>query len=117
MEIMAYSADQMEIIDNVEMEKAYSTTKTDKMIDCNEKEDSSVPLISNGRNYSELPQHFIRPPTERPRLDDVVLSLDSIPLVDVQGLLCESIRPQIIEQIGRACAEYGFFQVFAFIFL
>jgi hypothetical protein len=105
----------MEII-NVEMEKA-SSTETDETIDCNEKEEKSVPLISNRRNYSELPQQYIRPPTERPRLDEVDFSLESIPLVDVQGLQCDSTRPEVIRQIGRACADYGFFQVFAFVLL
>jgi len=37
--------------------------------------------------------------------------LESIPLVDVQGLQCDSTRPEVIRHIGSACAEYGFFQI------
>lgn len=99
----------MEII-QVEIEKP-SSTETDETIDCIRKEESSVPLISSGRNYSELPQHYVRPPNERPNLDEVLLSLESIPVVDIQGLLCDSTRPEIIRQIGQACAEYGFFWI------
>jgi len=105
----------MEIVD-VEVEKV-SSTGTDEIVVRNEREEKPVPLISNGMNYSELPQHYIRPPIERPRLDEVVFSLESIPVLDVQGLVFESTRPQLIRQIGSACAEYGFFQVFAFLFL
>jgi hypothetical protein len=105
----------MEIVD-VEVEKV-SSTGTDEIVDRNEREAKPVPLISNGMNYSELPQHYNRPHTERPRMDEVVLFVDSIPLVDLQGLLYDSTRPQLIRQIGQACAEYGLFQVFAFVFL
>ena len=60
---MASSAEHLEIIKLVEMERASST---DEMIEyCNEKEKvASVPLIANGVNYSEVPQHYIRLPTE-----------------------------------------------------
>jgi len=54
------------------MEKA-SSIETDEMIDCKEEEEElSVPLISNGVKYDEVPQHYIRPPTKRSRLDEVV---------------------------------------------
>jgi len=99
----------MEIVD-VEVEKV-SSTGTDEIVVRNEREEKPVPLISNGMNYSELPQHYIRPPIERPRLDEVVFSLESIPVVDVQGLQCDSSRPEVIRQIGRACADYGFFRI------
>eukprot|EP00253_Pinus_taeda_P031080 PITA_31080 len=92
------------------MEKG-SRTETGETIDCSKKEKRSVPLLSNRTNYSELPQHYVRPPTERPWLDEVVISFDSIPLVDLQGLLCDSTRADVIQQIGRACAGYGFFQI------
>jgi len=99
----------------VEMEEATST-EADEMIHC-DKEEASVPLISNGVNYSELPQHYVRPPTERPNLDEVVISLDSIPLVDLQRLSHDSTRADVVQQIARACAEYGFFQVISLILL
>lgn len=58
--------------------------------------------LSFHNNTSDLP------PSDQ--LDEV-LSLDSIPLVDIQGLLWDSTRPEVIRQIGQACAEYGFFQI------
>ena len=71
--------------DCIKMEMASSIEAGDKMIDCNEKEpEAPMPLISNGVSYSEVPQHYIRLPTERPMLDEVVLSLDcNIHLVDL----------------------------------
>lgn len=67
-------------------------------------------LISNGINYLQnIPDGYIRPPSERPRLKEVVLS-DSIPLVDLEDLN-ESARHMVIHKIRHACQQHGIFQI------
>lgn len=67
-------------------------------------------LISNGINYRQkIPDGYIRPPSERPRLNEVVFS-DSIPLVDLEGLN-GSARHMVIHKIRHACHQHGIFQI------
>lgn len=67
-------------------------------------------LISDGINCLEIiPDCYIRPPNERPRLKEVVLS-DFIPLVDLDNLN-GSARHTVIRNMKHACQQYGFFQV------
>ncbi|KAK8465288.1 hypothetical protein PHAVU_009G044600 [Phaseolus vulgaris] len=63
-------------------------------------------VLSSGIRYSNLPESYIRPESERPRLSEV-LECEDVPIVD---LGCEN-RAQIVHQIGEACRLYGFFQV------
>lgn len=63
-------------------------------------------VISSGINHSTLPQSYIRPESERPRLSEVV-DCENVPIID---LSCGD-QAQIIRQIGEACQTYGFFQV------
>ncbi|EEF37969.1 protein DOWNY MILDEW RESISTANCE 6 [Ricinus communis] len=63
-------------------------------------------VLSSGIRYSNLPESFIRPESERPRLSEV-LACDNVPIVD---LGCED-GAQVVQQIGYACSNYGFFQV------
>eukprot|EP01018_Ginkgo_biloba_P012181 Gb_17241 [translate_table: standard] len=67
-------------------------------------------LISNGNTYPQLPKDFIRPLHQRPSLDDVDFS-ETIPVVDLKDLLVGSNRQSLVAQIGKACADDGFFQV------
>ncbi|KAI3689963.1 hypothetical protein L2E82_47935 [Cichorium intybus] len=64
-------------------------------------------LVSSNKIH-ELPSHYIRPITQRPNLQDV--SRDSIPLIDLHDLYGPT-RSHIVQKIGRACRDYGFFQV------
>lgn len=58
-----------------------------------------------------VPANYVRPITDRPNLQEVETVGDaSIPVIDLQGLHGPN-RPQVIQQIGQACEEYGFFQV------
>ncbi|KAH9302786.1 hypothetical protein KI387_014369 [Taxus chinensis] len=57
----------------------------------------------------QIPMEYIRPLSERPRLDEVSLS-DDISLIDLTGLHGLN-RQSLIHQIRRACQEDGFFQV------
>jgi len=67
-------------------------------------------LISNGINYLQnIPDGYIRPPSERPRLNEVVLS-DSIPLVDLEDF-DSSARHIVIRNIRHACQQHGIFQI------
>lgn len=67
-------------------------------------------LISNViNNVQNIPDGYIRPPSERPRLNEVVLS-DSIPLVDLEDLN-SSARHMVILNIKHACQQHGIFQI------
>ena len=69
--------------------------------------------ISDGIScLQSIPDCYIRPPSERPRLDEVVFS-DFIPLVDLDNLN-GSARHSVIRNIKHACQQYGFFQVLLF---
>lgn len=60
-----------------------------------------------------VPSSFIRPPHLRPSLSDQISAHDyiEIPIIDLSELV-SGIRPlPIIHNIGRACQEWGFFQV------
>lgn len=63
-------------------------------------------VISTGIRYSSLPESYIRPESDRPRLSEVS-TCENVPVVD---LGC-SDRSIIVSQIADACASYGFFQV------
>ncbi|XP_076925231.1 protein DMR6-LIKE OXYGENASE 2-like [Bidens hawaiensis] len=56
----------------------------------------------------QVPSNYIRPISDRPNLQNVVH--DSIPLIDLHDLYSPG-RSHVIDQIGRACSQYGFFQV------
>jgi hypothetical protein len=66
-------------------------------------------LISDINHYFQIPEVYIRPLLERPKLNEVNL-FQSIPVVDLCELHGRS-RKSVIEQIRRACKEDGFFQV------
>lgn len=71
-------------------------------------------VLSSGTKYSTLPETYIRPESQRPRLSEVVDCEDFIPVIDMS---CTD-RNIIVHQIGQACLLYGFFQVpFFFILL
>ncbi|XP_038685942.1 protein DOWNY MILDEW RESISTANCE 6-like [Tripterygium wilfordii] len=63
-------------------------------------------VISTGIRYSNLPESYVRPESERPRLSEVS-TCENVPVID---LGCQD-RTQIVRQIGDACEDYGFFQV------
>ncbi|CAN6285899.1 unnamed protein product [Urochloa humidicola] len=62
-------------------------------------------LISTA-THDELPESYVRPESQRPRLDDVVSSAQ-IPVVD----LADPDPAAVAARIGEACATHGFFQV------
>ncbi|XP_022890423.1 protein DOWNY MILDEW RESISTANCE 6-like isoform X1 [Olea europaea var. sylvestris] len=62
-------------------------------------------VVSNGIKYSTLPTSYVRPVTERPKLLEVT-DCEKVPVID---LGCED-ESFIIQQIGDACRDYGFFQ-------
>lgn len=63
-------------------------------------------VLSSGVRYSNLPESYIRPESERPRLSEVS-DCENVPIID----LGSQDRPQIVKQLGDACKVYGFFQV------
>lgn len=67
-------------------------------------------LISDAMNCRQIiPDGYIRPPSERPRLNEVVFS-DPIPLVDLKDLN-GSARDTVLRNINHACQHHGFFQI------
>ncbi|EOY23715.1 2-oxoglutarate (2OG) and Fe(II)-dependent oxygenase superfamily protein [Theobroma cacao] len=63
-------------------------------------------VLSTGIRYTNLPESYVRPESERPRLSEV-LECENVPVID---LGCKD-RSQITQQIALACTFYGFFQV------
>lgn len=63
-------------------------------------------LISSGVRHSSLPESYVRPESERPRLSEVSQS-ENIPIID----LGSEDKARIIREIHEACKNYGFFQV------
>ncbi|KAI8029336.1 Protein DOWNY MILDEW RESISTANCE 6 [Camellia lanceoleosa] len=63
-------------------------------------------VISTGIRYTSLPESYVRPESERPKLSEVE-DCEDVPIID---LGC-SDRVLIVQQIGHACRIYGFFQV------
>uniref|UniRef100_M1CK42 1-aminocyclopropane-1-carboxylate oxidase n=1 Tax=Solanum tuberosum TaxID=4113 RepID=M1CK42_SOLTU len=64
-------------------------------------------VLSGGFNHSTLPESYVRPESQRPRMSEVVDRDDLVPVIDMS---CTD-RNVIVHQIGEACRLYGFFQV------
>ncbi|KAK9059379.1 hypothetical protein SSX86_021999 [Deinandra increscens subsp. villosa] len=65
-------------------------------------------LVSSDK-IDQVPSNYIRPISQRPNLQSVSHDL-SIPLIDLHDLFGPD-RGHVIDRIGRACRDYGFFQV------
>ncbi|PKI35634.1 hypothetical protein CRG98_044088 [Punica granatum] len=63
-------------------------------------------VISSGIRFLTLPESYVRPESERPRLSEVS-TCDNVPVID----LGNEDGANIVDQIGYACTYYGFFQV------
>ncbi|KAJ7965234.1 Oxoglutarate/iron-dependent dioxygenase [Quillaja saponaria] len=63
-------------------------------------------VISSGIQYSNLPESYVRPESDRPRLSEVS-ACENVPVID----LGFEDRTKIVQQIADACKSYGFFQV------
>ncbi|KAF5800151.1 putative flavonol synthase [Helianthus annuus] len=68
-------------------------------------------LSENGESI--IPERYIKPPSDRPTLNNSSLSDINIPLVDLSGLTDGdlTVRESTKNQISIACREWGFFQV------
>ncbi|KAF8412050.1 hypothetical protein HHK36_000003 [Tetracentron sinense] len=63
-------------------------------------------VLSTGIRHSKLPENYVRPESERPRLSEVS-NCENVPVIN---LGCAD-KTQVIQQIGDACRTFGFFQV------
>ncbi|RWW11250.1 hypothetical protein GW17_00025152 [Ensete ventricosum] len=63
-------------------------------------------LLSTVTDYHSLPENYVRPEDQRPRLAEVV-SDAHIPIIDMSA----PDKSHVVSQIGHACRSYGFFQV------
>ncbi|KAI5422186.1 protein DMR6-LIKE OXYGENASE 2 [Lathyrus oleraceus] len=69
------------------------------------------PLVTDlASTLNYVPSNFIRPIGDRPDLQLLSSTNDSIPIIDLQGL-DSSNRSEIIQKIAHACQNYGFFQI------
>jgi len=62
-------------------------------------------LISTA-DHDRLPDSYVRPETQRPRLREVVPDAE-IPVVD----LADPDRAAVVARVAEACRTHGFFQV------
>ncbi|RRT67143.1 hypothetical protein B296_00022908 [Ensete ventricosum] len=62
-------------------------------------------LLSAAGNHVSLPEIYVRPESQRPRLHDVINDAN-IPVID----LGSPDRQQIVAQVADACRSFGFFQ-------
>ncbi|KAK9168123.1 hypothetical protein Syun_000263 [Stephania yunnanensis] len=59
-----------------------------------------------------LPPTYIKPPSERPCHNSLQTNeVGDIPLIDLSGFDDEALRGGIFDAVGKACKEWGFFQV------
>lgn len=63
-------------------------------------------VLSSGVHYSSLPDNYVRPESERPKLSEVS-DCEHVPLID----LMSGDKSHIVRQVGEACRDLGFFQV------
>ncbi|GAY68931.1 hypothetical protein CUMW_268010 [Citrus unshiu] len=63
-------------------------------------------VLSAGIRYTNLPEGYVRPESERPNLSEVS-EWENVPVID---LACDD-RSVIVQQVADACKNYGFFQV------
>ncbi|URD86970.1 hypothetical protein MUK42_27439 [Musa troglodytarum] len=63
-------------------------------------------LLSTVSHHSSVPDNYVRPESQRPRLHEVVRDAD-IPTIDLGSLDVS----RVIAQVGDACRSFGFFQV------
>ncbi|CAL9079752.1 unnamed protein product, partial [Musa textilis] len=63
-------------------------------------------LLSTVSHHSSVPDNYVRPESQRPRLHEVVRDAD-IPTIDLGSLDVS----RVIAQVGDACSSFGFFQV------
>nr|CAB3488024.1 unnamed protein product [Digitaria exilis] len=63
-------------------------------------------LLSTVEHRKVLPESYIRPESDRPRLAEVTTD-SNVPLID----LASPDKHRVIAEIGLACRTYGFFQV------
>ncbi|CAN6466273.1 unnamed protein product [Victoria cruziana] len=65
-----------------------------------------IQLLSTGIPFASLPESYVRPPSQRPRLSDV-RPCDEIPVID----LSTSDVTELAGLVREACESYGFFQI------
>ncbi|KAL0686056.1 hypothetical protein Bca4012_052904 [Brassica carinata] len=63
-------------------------------------------LLSTGFRHSTLPENYVRPLSDRPRLSQVS-QLEDFPLIDISS----TDRSRLVQKIHQACSRFGFFQV------
>ncbi|XP_051133366.1 jasmonate-induced oxygenase 1-like [Andrographis paniculata] len=61
----------------------------------------------------KLPERYVKPLSDRPNLDNIVVDDVEIPIIDLSGLYSDdvAIRKKTASMIDDACKNWGFFQV------
>ncbi|GMP25597.1 hypothetical protein CsSME_00002391 [Camellia sinensis var. sinensis] len=73
-------------------------------------------LLSNRPIVQSLPDSYVLPPDRRPGMVNVPIGKD-IPVIDFQTIADPDDRIEVVQQILKACQEFGLFQVHTYIFL
>ncbi|RWW17644.1 hypothetical protein GW17_00018417 [Ensete ventricosum] len=85
-----------------------SPTQSSPCLSCALRRASSMAdqLLSTVTHHGSLPETYVRPESERPRLNEVLRDAD-VPTID----LGSPNLSQTVAQVADACSTYGFFQV------
>ncbi|GMP41015.1 hypothetical protein CsSME_00011266 [Camellia sinensis var. sinensis] len=67
-----------------------------------------VVLLSNRPIGQSLPNSYVLPPDRRPGIVNVPIGKD-IPVIDFQSIVDPDDRVEIVQQILKACQEFGLF--------
>ncbi|GMP25596.1 hypothetical protein CsSME_00002391 [Camellia sinensis var. sinensis] len=67
-------------------------------------------LLSNRPIVQSLPDSYVLPPDRRPGMVNVPIGKD-IPVIDFQTIADPDDRIEVVQQILKACQEFGLFQV------
>ncbi|KAI8032959.1 Hyoscyamine 6-dioxygenase [Camellia lanceoleosa] len=68
-------------------------------------------FLSTRSDVQSLPDCYVLPPDKRPKQHDAPVG-QAIPVIDIQNIVDPDDRAEIVQQIVKACQEFGLFQVF-----
>ena len=77
--------------------------------DCDENKAFSIGETPQEKGFSHVPRSYEISLSNRPSLNPEIAN---VAVVDLVGLSDPDQRPMVVKNIGNACRESGFFQVF-----
>ncbi|CAL5364974.1 unnamed protein product [Camellia sinensis] len=67
-------------------------------------------FLSTRSDLESVPDCYVLPPDKRPKQHDAPVG-QAIPVIDIQNIVDPDDRAEIVQQIVKACQEFGLFQV------